>query len=52
MMNPFSLTDVRHSSVRLDASVTDNLAPLLGIFDDELAKLGRRACNRFHAQID
>src|SRR5437762_5824767 len=38
-------------SVRLDVGGPDHLAPLLGIFNDELAEFARRACKRLQTQI-
>src|SRR5215813_11123748 len=39
-------------SVRLDVRGPDHLAPLLGVVDNELAKLGGRGCIGLQAQID
>src|SRR5262249_45824749 len=41
----------RPNLLRFDIRRADHLGPLLGIFDDELAELGRRVCKRLHAQI-
>src|SRR5262245_60660320 len=39
------------ASLRLDVRGPDHLAPLLGLFGDELAEVGRRACKRPASQI-
>src|SRR5436309_15563421 len=38
-------------SVRLDARKPDDLCPLLGFVGDELAEIGRRACQHHPAEI-
>ena len=42
----------RAALVRLDVGRPDHLAPLLGVVDDELAKLAGRGCVGLQAQID
>src|SRR5262245_58637561 len=37
--------------LRLDVGGPDDLAPLLGFVSDELAKIGRRTCKHYTAQI-
>src|ERR1700716_676220 len=39
-------------SIWLDIGRPDDLAPLLGMFNNECAELGGRACERLQAQID
>jgi hypothetical protein len=39
-------------SLRLDVGIPDHFAPLLGVVDNELAKLGGRGCIGLQAQID